>query len=160
MRAVPNRMLVLFALAAGSACSSRPSELTPAETSEVDAVLADFRQAWLDGNAERIMEHVSPDFTLFVPGASGSTLVGKDRIRTFWFPPGDTVYRITKYDIEGAETHGSGLYAISQGTSRLGWDMVVGDSVHSSSASVSEFVSVLKRETGGWKLYRQIYVVR
>jgi ketosteroid isomerase-like protein len=145
-------------LAGGAACSSA-AELTPSEKNQVEAVLADFQQAWLDGNAERVMRHISADFTLFVPGGSG-TLVGKDRIRTYWFPPGDTVYRITKYETEGAQTHGSGLYAISQGTSRLGWDMVVGDSVHSSSTSVSEFVSVLKREAGAWKFYRQIFVVR
>ena len=159
MRSVTNRLFALIGLTAGSACSTA-TELTPAQKGEVEAVLADFRQAWLDGDAERVMKHVSSDFTLYVPGATGSTLVGKDRIRTYWFPPGDTAYRITRYDIEGAQTHGSGLYAVAQGTSRLGWDMVVADSVHNSSTSVSEFVSVLRREDGGWKLYRQIFVMR
>ena len=159
MRAVTNWICLLW-LPGAAACSTVPDELSSAEKREVDAVLADFRQAWLDGDMERVMGHLSGDFTLFVPGASASTLVGKDRVRTYWFPPGDTVYRITRYDIEGTQMHGSGLYAVAQGTSRLGWEMVVADSVHNTSTSVSEFVSVLKHEAGAWKLYRQIFVVR
>lgn len=160
MRIVTNRLLAWLWLAGGVACSSPAGELSQVEKNAIDAVLADFRQAWLDGDNQRVMEHLSGDFTLFVPGSSASTLVGKERVRRYWFPPGDTTYRITKYEIDGARTQGSGIYAIAQGISRLGWDMVVADSVHSTSSSVTEFVSVLKREEGQWKLYRQIFVTR
>ena len=160
MHIVTKRLPAWLWLAGCVACSPAVGELSQADRDAVDAVLADFRQAWLDGDNERVMGHVSGDFTLFIPGPSASTLVGKERIRRYWFPPGDTTYRITKYEIEGGRTQGSGIYAIAQGTSRLGWDTVVADSVHNSSTSVSEFVSVLKREEGQWKLYRQIFVMR
>jgi ketosteroid isomerase-like protein len=135
-------------------------ELTPTDVTAVQAVLADYRQAWIANDADRVMSHLSDEFTLYVPGATASTLKGKDRIRPYWFPPSDTVYRITQYEITDPETHGGGRYAVAQGTSALAWEMVVKDSVHMASTSRSEFVTVLRREGESWKLFRQIYVLR
>ena len=123
-------------------------------------MLADFRQAWLDNDIERIMGHLSDEFTLYVPGPTASTLRGKERVKSYWFPSRDTLYRITKYEITEPQTHGGRRYAVAQGTSHLGWEMVVKDSVHMASNSKSEFVTVLRKEGDDWKLFRQIFVVR
>ena len=136
------------------------TELSPADVQAVEATLADYRQAWLDGDAEQVLVHVSDSVTLFVPGAGAATVVGKPAARDFWFPSSGTRYPIKQYDITGQTVFGGGGYAIAQGNSFLSWDTVVGDSVASSSSSKSEYLTVLRHEAGTWRIYRLIYVMR
>ena len=145
----------LFLAACGGA-----AELPRSDLESVENVLARYRQAWIDNDAAGVMGYVSDDITLFVPGARQANVVGKERLRAFWFPPSDTVYRITTYEITDQELRGSGLYAIAQGKSLLTWDTVVRDSVHNTSSSRSEFLTVLRKEPDGWKLYRQMFITR
>ncbi len=146
--------LLSLAACAGSA------QLPAVEIAAVERSLADYRQAWLDGDAERVLSHVSDSVTLFVPGAGASTIVGKEAVRAFWFPATGTRYPIRRYEISQQRTFGGGGYAVSQGWSDLAWDTVIGDSVVSSSTSRSEFITVLRKEEGAWRIYRQMYVTR
>lgn len=142
-----------------AACATSPS-LPPEAIAEVEQALADYRQGWLEQDSARVMAHVSDEVMLFVPGTGASTVSGKERIRTFWFPGGDTVYPIRKYLISNQTIYGAGDLAIAQGTSELAWDTTVRDSVINSAASKSEYLTVLRREDGRWRIYRQIYVLR
>ena len=154
-----NRMLVC-SLVIGTGSCAASQELSDADVQAIRATLEDYRQAWLEGDAERVMSHVSDSIVLFVPGASASTIAGKSALRAFWFPAQDTVYPIRKYEITDQQVYGGGSIAIAQGRSRLSWEMVVNDSVLSASTSHSEFMTTLRKEGGQWKLFRQMYVTR
>jgi ketosteroid isomerase-like protein len=142
-----------------SACGA-PTTLGPAEIAEVEAVMNSFRQAWLADDSATVMRHVSADVTMFVPGAGAPTLTGKEQLRAFWFPGGGKAYPIRKYENTNQTIYGAGTYAIAQGTSALGWDTTIRDSVISSSTSKSEYVTVLRKEDGQWRIFRNIFVVR
>jgi ketosteroid isomerase-like protein len=157
------RVLTWFLLfgATNSMAGCRGSaELSDADVQAIRATLEDYRQAWLNNDAERVMSHVSDSIIMFVPGATGRTIVGKTALRAFWFPPQDTTYPIRKYEISEEQIHGSGNFAIAQGRSLLSWEMVARDSVLSAATSKSEFLTTLRKEGGQWKLFRQMYVTR
>ena len=90
----------------------------------------------------------------------GRTVAGKERVRPYWFPPSDTAYPIRKYDVTGQKVYGQCDFAIAEGNSFLAWDTTVRDSVIASATSKSEYINVLRRESGSWKLYRAIFVMR
>ena len=133
------------------------SSLSPEAIRDAEQVLEDYRAAWLAQDSARVLSHVSEEFSLLAPG---STVSGKARVRTFWFPGGDTVYPIRKYEISNQVVYGAGGLAIAQGHSALAWDTTVQDSVISSAAANSEYLTVLRKEAGRWRIYRQIYVLR
>ena len=156
LRPIPAILLPLAVLAA---CGG-PTTLGPTEIAQIEAVMDEFRGAWLANDSATVMRHVSDEVTMFVPGAGAPTLTGKEQLRAFWFPGGGKAYPIRKYDNTGQTIFGAGIYAIVQGTSALGWDTTIGDSVLSSSTSKSEYVTVLRKEDGRWRIFRNIFVVR
>lgn len=133
------------------------SSLSPEALRQAERVLEDYRTAWLAQDSARVLSHVSEEFSLLAPGA---TVSGKERVRTFWFPGGDTVYPIRKYEISNQLVYGAGDLAIAQGHSVLAWDTMVKDSVTNSATANSEYLTVLRKEAGRWLIYRQIYVMR
>jgi hypothetical protein len=74
--------------------------------------------------------------------------------------PHGKAYPIRKFTVTNQSIYGDGMYAFAQGTSDLAWDTTVRDSVVSLAAARSEFVTVLRREDGIWRIYRQIFVMR
>jgi ketosteroid isomerase-like protein len=146
--------LALALLVAGCAPSA---SLSPEALRAAEQVLEDYRAAWLAQDSARVLSHVSDDFSLLAPG---STVSGKERIRTFWFPGGDTVYPIRKYEISNQLVYGAGDFAIAQGLSSLAWDTRVKDSILGSASSNTEYLTVQRNERGQWRIYRQIYVMR
>lgn len=124
---------------------------------EAEQALESYRRAWVAGDSAAVMSHVSDEFVMFTPNR---TVSGKEQVRPFWFPGGDTVYPIRTYDVSNQRVYGEGEYVIAEGTSLLAWDTTVRDSVIASATSKSEYVNVLRKEDRNWKLYRAIFVMR
>jgi ketosteroid isomerase-like protein len=145
----------LFALAI-LGCAIRPAAPSSA-LREAEQVLEDYRQAWLADDSARVMSHVSDEFAMITPVR---TVSGKEQIRVYWYPGGDTTYPIRKYDVSNQKVYGDGEFVIAEGNSLLAWDTRVKDSVVASATSRSEYINVLRVEAGSWKLYRAIFVMR
>jgi hypothetical protein len=47
-----------------------------------------------------------------------------------------------------------------EGRSLLSWDTVSRDSVLGSATSRSEYLAILRKEDGNWRIFRQMYVLR
>jgi uncharacterized protein (TIGR02246 family) len=152
-------VLVAAAVVLCLACSDRHA-LSSRDIAAVEATLADYRAAWLANDRQQVMNTISDDIVLFVPGQTSRNVVGKDSIQAFWFPRSDTQFVIRKYEITDQQVHGSGTIAVVQGKSTLAWDTVVADSITASATSTSEFLSVLRNEDGRWRIFRQMYVLR
>ncbi len=145
--------LVLGGCSAGATWSS-------ADSSEVSSALARYRAAWIAGEPDSVMSHVTADMVLYVPGSVG-TLRGDSAVRAYWFPPvGDTTYPIQLYEISDERVSGAGDVAIVEGRSRLGWSMMVGGVAVRGDTSESEFLTVMRREQGRWRIARNMFVAR
>lgn len=124
---------------------------------EAEQVLEDYRQAWLADDSARVMSHVSEEFVMMNPVR---TVSGKEHVRVYWYPSRDTTYPIRKYDVSNQKVYGQGEFIIAEGNSFLAWDTKVKDSVVASATSKSEYMTVMRKEAGTWKLYRSIFVMR
>ena len=137
-------------------CATKPAE-SPSSFRDAEQVLEDYRQAWLADDSARVMSHVSGEFAMMTPVR---TVSGKEQVRAYWYPSRDTTYPIRKYDVTSQRVYGSGEYIVAEGLSFLAWDTKVKDSVVASATSKSEYINVLRKEAGAWKLYRSIFVMR
>jgi len=134
---------------------------SPAEAeAAVESALADYRAAWLEGSEKKVMDAVSEDVQLFVPGTDVGRLNGKEAVREFWFPNTDRSYPIRGYEVSGQETYVQGDLAIVTGNSTLDWDTVDAGKVVDQKTSRSEYMTVLRKEDGKWRIFRQMYQMR
>lgn len=160
-RAMPRTrpsLLLIAALAIGG-CSISPS-WRPEDSAAVSDALARYRSAWLAGDPDSVMAHVRPDVVLYVPGPAG-TLRGDSTVRAYWFPPsGDTTYPIHVYEIRDERVTGAGDLAVVEGRSRLGWSMMVAGVAVRGDTSESEFLTVMRRDDGRWRIARNMFVAR
>jgi ketosteroid isomerase-like protein len=130
------------------------------EASQVQQVLADYRAAWLEGDKEKVLATLSDEILLFVPSSTAGRLDGKQAVKEFWFPPSDINYPIKAYEISDQEVFGSGEFATATGKSKLIWETVDNGTVTDSQTSNSDFMTVLRKEEGHWRIYRQMYQMR
>ena len=137
-------------------CAAKTPE-SSSSLREAERVLEDYRQAWLVDDSARLMSHVSDDFVMLTPVR---TVSGKEHVRAYWYPSHDTTYPIRKYDVTNQRVYGQGEFVIAEGYSLLAWDTKVKDSIVASATSKSEYINVLRKEAGAWKLYRAIFVMR
>jgi ketosteroid isomerase-like protein len=147
-------------VATAVACGGQESDLSSSDHQAVAAALESYRRAWLANDKGLVLETVSDSIVLFLPGAGAGTVSGKTAVASFWFPPSDTLYLIREYEITDQQIYGSGSFAIAQGRSVLSWDTVVRDSTVGAATSKSEFLTILRREGGRWRLYRQMFLTR
>ena len=137
-------------------CAAQPAE-SASSLRDAGQVLEAYRQAWLADDSARVMSNVSAEFVMMTPVR---TVSGKEHVRAYWYPSRDTTYPIHRYDVTDQKVYGQGEYVIAEGNSFLAWDTKVKDSVVASATSKSEFINVLRKEGGAWKLYRSIFVMR
>lgn len=142
------------------AVSCEPAPDATSVRAEVAATLASYRDAWLAGDAEAVMAHVSDSVVLYVPGRGRTPVRGKAAVRAHYFPPADTTYPITRYEIQGERIHVGGDLAVAEGRSVLGFNTVVAGAVVDSASAESEYLTVMVRQDGRWRIHRQMYVVR
>ncbi|NNE06335.1 MAG: nuclear transport factor 2 family protein [Xanthomonadales bacterium] len=142
------------------ACSASVSLADAGDAESVRQMFAEYRGAWLAGDEAGVLSLLSDEVQVFVPGASGGKLDGKAAVKAFWFPPSDISYPIRKYEISDRQIHVQGDLAVVTGRSQLDWDTVEGGEITDSASSSSEFMSVLRREDGQWRIFRQMYQMR
>ena len=144
---------ILIALAS---CTS-PEKDNSAAIKEIKQTMQNYRQAWKAGDSALVLEKVSEDIILFLPGKSGKPVVNKKNVAEFWFPSSDLAYPILNYEIEHEAIEVSGNLAFYQGISKLHWCTVENNIGRDTTLSVSEFTTILKKEEEHWKIYRIMY---
>jgi ketosteroid isomerase-like protein len=138
-------------------CTAPEKELNTNEKLSIETTLKNYRQAWLNTDTANVMNVLSGDVTLFVPGLA-EPLIGRAAAKENWFPASDTKYPITKYEIDEQQIFGTCSYAIVQGNSLLEWDTVKKDSVTGHSSARSRFLTVMRKEGNDWKIFRQMFI--
>lgn len=116
--------------------------------------------AWLDGDEAKVLEALSEDVQLFVPTSCPGKVDGKTAVREFWFPSSDRSYPIKVYEISDQEVYVDSDLAVVTGKSQLDWETVESGQVVDQASSRSEYLSVLRKEYGHWRIFRQMYQMR
>lgn len=149
-------LIVLFA------CQSvqTSNELTNDERSKIVEAMNKYRNAWMRNDSAKIMDYVSKDMVLFMPNLEGKPKIGIDSIRTFWFPNSAISYPITEYEVTNEKIEGNDQLCVYSGISKLSWHVLRGTDRSDSTTVVSEFMNVLRKEDGQWKLFRIMYNVK
>jgi ketosteroid isomerase-like protein len=147
------RLILLLPLVSG--CQGTAD--VPLDTGAVEERLAAYRDAWLRSDKGAVLETLSEQVVLFVPGVS-TPVRGRANVETFWFPASDTTYPVHRYDISDQQIEGDGQFAFVTGRSVLGWSTTAGDSALARDSAASTFMTVLRNEAGTWRIYRQMYI--
>lgn len=127
------------------------------DTEDVQKAMAAYRDAWRQGDKDAVLSYVSDDIVLHMPTLSGKPVSGKPDVAAFWFPASDVSYPITAYEVVDESITVEGNMAFYSGISRLSWHTLRGDVRSDSASATSEFLNVLRREQGSWKLVRIMY---
>ena len=158
MRAAALLLVVVVPITVG--CAGGAGPLSAEDVLDVDETLAAYRQAWLDDDRAAVLDTLSDEIVLFLPGRQAERIAGKGAVREFWFPETDVSYPVRGYEISGQEIFGSGVFATATGRSDLTWETVQGGAVTDRTVSRSDFITILRKEKGGWKIYRQMYQMK
>jgi len=144
------------------ACQSvhTSNELTTDERNKIIEAMNKYRNAWMRNDSAEVMGYVTKDMVLFMPNPGGKPKIGIDSIRAFWFPNSDISYPITEYAVASEKIEGNDQLCVYSGISKLSWHILRGNIRSDSTSVVSEFMNVLKKEDGKWKLYRIMYNIK
>ena len=136
------------------------ASFTQADATAIQQTMESYRDAWMAGDSANVVNKLSEHVRMFRPDATAEPLIGKKQLTEFWFPPSDVSYPIYEYRITDEEIQGSGHLAFLQGISHLSWCTLESGVCRDSTTNVSEYLTVLRKEEGSWKIFRQIYNVK
>ena len=112
--------IALTLLVALGAFGSPNADFTDSDRKAVVQVLDEYVNAWLAGDAERVMRVMSDDAVL-MPHHGLQPVVGAKAIRAWWWPPDSPKTTIDKFAMHHVEIGGSGSIAYVRGTQELEW---------------------------------------
>lgn len=73
------------------------------ETLMIESTMQSYRNAWMQGNSENVINKLSDDIILFMPNKEGKPILGKKAVSEFWFPKTDLSYPIISYEVKKSE---------------------------------------------------------
>lgn len=141
-------------------CNSVHSGFNDSDKKEILALNENYRINWLKNDSSRVIDLFSDDGAIIPPNNPGDIIRGKNNIGNYWFPVKDTTYTITVFENSNQSVTGDGDEAVLEGVSKVGWKTVSKGKVLSSSCSLTNFITVCRKENNQWKIYRQIWNVK
>jgi ketosteroid isomerase-like protein len=118
----------------------------------------DYKNFWLQNDSTKVVDLFLKNGAIVPPNNKGDIVKGRKAIGAWWFMAnGDTTYPITSFVYKNDSLTATGNLATWEGVSEVGWETRVKDSIFSSHSSVTNFITVCKKENGEWKIYRQIW---
>lgn len=118
----------------------------------------DYKNFWLQNDSTKVVNLFSENGAIIPPNNKGDIVKGHKAIGAWWFTAnGDTTYPITSFVYKNDSLSTSDDLATWEGLTEVGWETRVKDSVLSTHLSVTNYVSVCRKENGEWKIYRQIW---
>jgi ketosteroid isomerase-like protein len=135
-----------------SAASS--GSLSAADVDAIRDVHREYRDAWVAGDAARVMATLASDAVLLPSGLEPVT--GAPAIRDFWWPGGAPT-RILSFDVTVDEVAGRGDIAWTRGHDHLVWTTSGGDAPRTIDQRAS-FLDTLERGGDGrWRITRHMW---
>ena len=141
-------------------CNSEHPGLSDPDKNEILALNENYRTNWLKNDSSSVIELFTNDGAIIPPNNPGDIIRGKNNIGNYWFPLKDTTYVITAFEMTNQSVTGDGNEAVLEGVSKVGWNTVSKGKALSSSSSLTNFITVCRKESGQWKIYRQIWNVK
>lgn len=140
------RFLLLILMLTGAV------NLGGAPSDERDAVrktLDRYVRAWLDGDEAGVLRLLAPDSVL-IPGEK-TPFVGRDAIRSYWFPPGAPPTVLTRFATAVDDVRVSGDLAVARGSQVIEWT-----TAGQRWRTAGNYMTVLRRSREGWLIVAQM----
>jgi ketosteroid isomerase-like protein len=152
---LPLSLLIIVLLSCNSETGTGISEK---DAKALRQLHEDYIKFWLQNDSAKVVDLFLENGAIVPPNNKGDIVKGRKSIGAWWFTAnGDTTYPITSFVYKNDSLTAAGNLATWEGVSEVGWETRVKDSVVSAHSSVTNFITVCKKENGEWKIYRQIW---
>jgi uncharacterized protein (TIGR02246 family) len=136
---------------APAAAKAPPSALGSPDSDAIRAVHQEYRDAWLAGDATRVMATLTPDAVLLPSGLA--PIEGEQAIRRFWWPGGPPT-TIEAFEVTVDEVAGQGDIACARGWDHLRFRTGAEPAV----SQHSTYLDVVRRGADGrWRISRRMW---
>ncbi len=122
-----------------------------AEVAAIAGLIDAYEQAWLDGDADAVLDLFTGDAVL-MPHHGNTPVTGKVAMRLFWWPKGADDITVTRLELEPVEVLAGGLLAFSRGRFQLAYTMD-GQSFSNS----GNWAMAFRKVAGQWLIARYIW---
>jgi uncharacterized protein (TIGR02246 family) len=150
-------LYLTFIVAFSYSCNSERSGLSDADKSDILAINEKYRINWLKNDSSNVINLFTDDGAIIPPNNKGDIIRSKNKIGKYWFPLKDTIYKITAFEMTNQSVTGDGNEGVLEGVSKVGWNTIANGKVLSYSSSLTNFITVYRKENKQWKIYRQIW---
>lgn len=153
------KFLLFLVMTVLIACNTRhETGISPDEKQLLTQLHDDYKNFWLQNDSGKVVKLFLEDGAIIPPNNKGDIIRGRKSIGNWWFTAnGDTTYPIRQFTYKNDTLTADENLAIWEGISEVGWVTQVKDSVISAHQSITNFITVCKKENGEWKIFRQIW---
>lgn len=130
--------------------------LTRADRAKIEAVLRDYRSAWLANDADAVLRLFSED-TVLMPHHGVEPVIGKRAARAFWFPSEGPPTTVTAFTQNVDEVNGAGDLAYARGHSKVEWTTGTGGEAKRSGNAGTNLTLLRRQADGTWLITVQMW---
>lgn len=132
------------------------TSFSPDDRIAIQAVLEQFRNGWLSGNADAVRNTFTADAVL-MPHHGVLPVVGMAAINEFWWPAGSVKTTITRFTQTIDEIGGEGRIAYLRGRSDVAWTIQSKEGVEKWQ-NRGNFMALLRKQPNGkWLMSHLIW---
>ena len=136
-------------------CSSDTHTFTPSDRDAIDEIRMNFTNGWLANDSQTILDLFEKDATI-IPGGL-SPIIGKERIKEYWFPEDSSETTIHTYSVQLLELNGTDSMAYSLEKCILNFNYILND-LRNTRKSIFHVSTVYrKNHDGDWKIISRMW---
>ena len=145
----------IFILAACNSSEQAGYGLSAKDVAALKALHQNYVTAWLQDDTTGVLQTLASEAVL-MPSNVGP-VKGMAEIKNFWYPNGGSRTKITAFDANLEEVHGSGDMACLRGTSRIAFTYEK-DGNKSELTNNGMFLTIAQRQSSGaWRITHQMW---
>ena len=134
------------------------ASLTDVDRGQIATLDSIFVRAWLRGDTAAVLRLFAEDAVLVPP--NGIPAVGREAIRSYWWPRDSSRTRILAFQRSIEEINGTHALAYMRGIAMLRWTYAKNGRTTTQSSRSNDLVLLARSSDGTWKIVRQIWNTR
>jgi uncharacterized protein (TIGR02246 family) len=149
-------LLVLITFMSLAPAHATDGTLAAKDQTAIQALLEQFRNGWLSGNADAVRSVFAKDAVL-MPHHGVPPVVGIRAINEFWWPANSPKTTITRFTQTLDEIGGNGSIGYVRGRSEVAWSIETGKGNESWRTGGNFMALVRKQRDGNWLISHLIW---
>jgi len=147
--------LILISLCIPSPTCARDVSIAKKDEIAIQALLEQFRNGWLSGNAGVVRGTFTQDAVL-MPHHGVRPVVGMQAINEFWWPANSPKTTITRFTQTIDEIGGNGSIGYVRGRSEVAWSLETAKGQENWRTG-GNFMALVHKQAGGWRISHLIW---